>query len=76
MNAENTQNQIKKIQRRIKNDRKTIIQLEHMIREMSTRISNNENILETICNHQWKITRDLYDDHSMKSCHICGLEKY
>ena len=63
MNTEHAQ--IKKIQRRIKNDRKTILQLEHMIREMST-----------ICNHQWKITRDLYDDHSMKSCHICGIEKY
>jgi len=77
MNTGHTQIQkIQKIQRRIKNDHKTILQLEHMIREISSRISNNENILESICDHQWKITRDLYDDHSKKSCHICGLEKY
>ena len=35
MNTEHTQIQkIQKIQRRIKNDHKTILQLEHMIREI------------------------------------------
>ena len=51
-------------------------ELENIIRKLSENISNNKKILESICDHQWKITRDRCDDHSKKSCHICGLEKY
>lgn len=67
---------IQKIRQQIKIDRQNISQLEHMIRELSKNISNNEKTLESICDHKWEITRDRYDDHSKKSCHICGLEKY
>lgn len=67
---------IQKIRQQIKIDRQNISQLEHMIRELSKNISNNEKTLESICDHKWEITRDRYDDHSKRSCHICGLEKY
>jgi uncharacterized protein YigA (DUF484 family) len=67
---------IQKIRQQIKRDRQHISHLENMIRELSKNISNNEKMLESICDHQWKITRDRYDDHSKKTCHICGLEKY
>ena len=67
---------VKKIKRRINQDIKTISQLRDMIQQLSTRISNNKKILEDICDHQWKITRDIYDDHSKRSCDICGIEKY
>ena len=67
---------IQKIRQQIKRDRQHISHLENMIRELSKNISNNETMLESICDHQWKITRDRYDDHSKKTCHICGLEKY
>ena len=75
MIAQNIQT-IQKIRQQIKQDRQNISQLEHMIRELSKNISNNEKTLESICDHKWEITRDRYDDHSKKSCHICGLEKY
>ena len=67
---------IQQIRQQIKRDRQHISQLEHMIRELSKNISNNEKTLESICDHKWEITRDRYDDHSKRSCHICGLEKY
>ena len=70
------QTDIQKIRQQINQDRQNISQLEHMIRELSKNILNNQRTLENICDHQWKITRDRYDDHSKKSCHICGLEKY
>lgn len=70
------QTDIQKIRQQINQDRQNISQLEHMIRELSKNISNNEKTLESICDHQWKITRDRCDDHSKKSCYICGLEKY
>ena len=74
MIAQNTK--IQTIRRKIENDHNTISQLEKIIRKLSENISNNKKILENICDHQWKITRDRCDDHSKKSCHICGLEKY
>ena len=74
MIAQNTK--IQKIRQQIKKDRHSISQLENIIRELSKNISNNQKLLENICDHQWKITRDRCDDHSKKSCHICGLEKY
>ena len=67
---------IQKIRQQIKQDRQNISQLENIIQKLTENISNNKKILESICDHQWKITRDRYDDHSKKSCHICGLEKY
>lgn len=67
---------IQKIRQQINQDRQNISQLEHIIRELSKNILNNQKKLESICDHQWEITRDRYDDHSKKSCHICGLEKY
>ena len=67
---------IQKIRQQIKRDRQHISQLENIIRKLSENISNNKKILESICDHQWKIPRDRCDDHSKKSCHICGLEKY
>ena len=74
MIAQNTK--IQTIRRKIENDHNTISQLEKIIRKLSENISNNKKILENICDHQWKITRDRCDDHSKKSCHLCGLEKY
>ena len=61
---------IQKIRQQIKQDRQNISQLENIIRELSKNISNNQKLLENICDHQWKITRDRCDDHSKKSCHI------
>ena len=74
MIAQNTK--IQKIRQQIKKDRHSISQLENIIQKLSKNISNNKKILENICDHQWKITRSRYDDHSLKSCYICGLEKY
>lgn len=70
------QTKIQHLKQKIKQDHKNISHLENMILKLSENISNNQKILESICDHQWKITRNRYDDHSMRSCHICGLEKY
>jgi hypothetical protein len=70
------QTKIQHLKQKIKQDHKNISHLENMILKLSENISNNQKILESICDHQWKITRNRYDDHSKKSCHICGLDKY
>jgi len=70
------QTKIQHLKQKIKQDHKNISHLENMILKLSENISNNQKILESICDHQWKITRNRYDDHSMRSCHICGLDKY
>jgi hypothetical protein len=76
MKSQTNVTQIKKIKQQINQDIHTISQLKEMSQQLSLRISNNKKMLENICDHQWKITRDIYDDHSMKSCTICGIEIY
>ena len=72
-----TQNtKVQTIRRKINEDHQTIKELNEIIKQLSSRILDNKKILENICDHQWKITRSRYDDHSLKSCYICGIEKY